>query len=60
MDISIPYYEDRTRKITIELREDWSFGCCGCDPLYVWIKKEVTPEELVRLIDRCETIKIIH
>ena len=44
----------------IKVQEEWSFGgfCCGCTVMYEWVEKEVTPEELVWLINHCKTIKI--
>ena len=43
----------------IKIQEEWSFGgCCGCDPLLMWVEKEVTPKELVWLINHCNTIKV--
>ena len=48
------------RKMKIKIQEELSFGgfCCGCTVMYEWVEKEVTPEELVWLIDHCKTIKI--
>ena len=44
-------------KITIERQYDIG-TCCG-DETLIWMKEEVTPQELKRLIDRCENIKAI-
>lgn len=48
------------RNMKIKIQEELSFGgfCCGCTVMYEWVEKEVTPEELVWLIDHCKTIKI--
>lgn len=43
-------------KITIERQYDIG-TCCG-DETLIWMKEEVTPQELKRLIDRCENIKL--
>lgn len=45
--------------IIIKVMVEWTLGgCCGCDSIYTWEERKVTPQELVRLINRCETIKL--
>lgn len=45
-------------KITIRIQHDIG-TCCG-DRRLIWVTEEVTPQELKRLIDRCENIRIIN
>ena len=46
-------------KIQIE-EELWFGGTCGCDPIYIWKTIDVCPNELVELIHRCKTIKLLQ
>lgn len=46
------------KKITI--RRQYDLGTCCGDERLIWITEEVTPEELRRLIHRCETIRVIN
>lgn len=47
------------RRMKIQIQNEYYFGgcCCGCDPVYVWENIEVSPKELVRLINDCNTIR---
>lgn len=45
------------KKITIRRRYDIG-TCCG-DERQIWVTEEVTPQELRRLINRCEKIRVI-
>jgi len=45
----------------IQIQEEWWLGgTCGCDPTYVWKTISVSPNELVELIRRCKTIKLLQ
>ena len=45
----------------IQIQEELSFGgTCGCDPIYTWKTVSVSPNELVELIRRCKTIKLLR
>lgn len=45
----------------IQIQEElWLGGTCGCDPTYVWETISVSPNELVELICRCKTIKLLQ
>ena len=45
-------------KITI--RRQYDIGICCGDKRLIWITEEVTPQDLRRLIDRGETIRVIN
>lgn len=45
-------------KITIR-RQYYIGSCCG-DERFIWVTEEVSPQELQRLINRCETIRVIN
>ena len=45
-------------KITI--RRQYDIGTCCGDERLIWMTEEVTPQELKRLIDRCENIRVIN
>ena len=45
----------------MQIQEElWLGGTCGCDPIYVWKTISVSPNELVELICRCKTIKLLQ
>ena len=45
-------------KITI--RRQYDIGTCCGDVRLIWLTEEVTPQELIRLINRGENIKVIN
>lgn len=45
-------------KITI--RRQYDIGTCCGDKRLIWMTEEVTPQELYRLIARCENIRVIR
>lgn len=45
-------------KITI--RRQYNIGTCCGDERLIWQTEEVTPQELRRLINRCENIRVIN
>lgn len=45
-------------KITI--RRQYDIGTCCGDKRLIWNTEEVTPQELIRLINRCENIRVIN
>lgn len=54
---SFKSYED-IMKITI--RRQYDIGTCCGDERLIWRTEEVTPQELRRLIDRGENIRVIN
>jgi hypothetical protein len=44
----------------ISIQREFGMGTCGCTPIYYDEIIEVTPKELVHLIDRCSTISICN
>lgn len=46
--------------INISIKKELCLGgTCGCDPKIIfWEDVQVSPKELVRLINRCETIRL--
>lgn len=45
-------------KITI--RRQYLIGSCCGDERFIWVTEEVTPQELQRLISKCETIRVLN
>jgi hypothetical protein len=44
----------------IAIRRQYDIGTCCGDERLIWQTEEVTPQELRRLIDRCENIRVIN
>ena len=52
--------EEKDNPIKITIRRQYHIGSCCGDERFIWVTEEVTPQELQRLINRCETIRVIN
>jgi len=52
--------EEKDNPMKITIRRQYLIGSCCGDERFVWVTEEVTPQELQRLINRCETIRVIN
>ena len=52
--------EEKNNPMKITIRRQYYIGSCCGDERFIWVTEEVTPQELQRLINRCETIRIIN
>jgi hypothetical protein len=52
--------EQKDNPMNITIRRQYHIGSCCGDERFIWVTEEVTPQELKRLINRCETIRVIN
>lgn len=52
--------EEKDNPIKITIRRQYHIGSCCSDERFIWVTEEVTPQELQRLINRCEIIRVIN
>ena len=52
--------EEKDNPMNITIRRQYYIGSCCGDERFIWVTGEVTPQELQRLINRCETIRVIN
>lgn len=52
--------EEKNNPMKITIRRQYYIGSYCGDERFIWVTKEVSPQELQRLISRCETIRVIN